>query len=189
MIMTIYNQYSNIELASPVYSHNCETCCEYPVERTDTDSTMKIDFRFNRDQNEPRGILVYTIQRKEAMKTDHQSSISTIYTKVMEEASKKMKLVVAWKVEHFRRPKVRIVSVEYDNELILDEDKLAQLYDKVYNIPSGHDSSRYTWLICDNAALLVEYEVARKGDLELKITISEGLINQGIRPMWIDSTR
>jgi hypothetical protein len=181
--IAIHNQYPDIELASPVYFHNCETSYEYPVERTNVGSTMKIEFIFNSDQDKPRGILVYTIQRKETMRSDHPSSIDD---KVIEDALKRMRLLIAWKIEHFRWPRVRIMLVEYDNEPILNEDKLAQLCDKVNNIPSDHNHSKYTWLICDNTTLTITHKVMRKEGFELKMIISGELIDRGIRPIWIE---
>jgi hypothetical protein len=72
MNVTVHNQYSDIELASPVYFCNCGTYNEYPIERTSNGITMKIGFRFGLDKL-PGGILMYELQRKGNTKSDHRS--------------------------------------------------------------------------------------------------------------------
>jgi hypothetical protein len=188
MIMTVHNYCTDIELISPVYFHNCETRYEYPVGSMDDGTVMKTGFRFDPDQDEPRGILMCKVQGIRTERFDHQSSIDTIYTKVIEETSKRMQLLVAWKVEYFRWPKLRVMLVEYDNEPVLDEDKLARLYDKVNSISFEYPVS-HAWLMYDNTSLNIACEVMRKEDLELKITIFRGFGPWITRPMWIDSTR
>jgi hypothetical protein len=72
--------------------------------------------------------------------------------------------------------------VEYDNESALNEDKLAQLYDKIDNMPPH--CSLFEWLMYDNTELGTRYEVMR-GE-SLKITVLEGSERRGItRPTSI----
>jgi hypothetical protein len=188
MIMTVYNLHSGIKLASPVYSCNCRPYYGYPIERTYTDAVMKFSFRFDPYQDESGGILVYEVQRK-AMRSDHRPNIDTIYAKVIEEASKMMRLLITWKIKRFEKPKVNSTLVEYGNELVLNEDKLAQLYGKVNGISSDYSSSR--WLMYDDTVLEVKHEVVDGKDLELKITTisKRSRIWNPMRPMWIDSER
>jgi hypothetical protein len=191
MAMTIHNQCSDIELTSPMYFCSHGTHYEQPVERTCVGTTMKIGFRFDPNRDEFGGILVYEMQKKEIMRSDHQSSIDAIYAKTIEETSKAMRLLVTWKIKRFGEFKVDIVLVEYDNKSVMSKDRLAQLYDKIDVMPFNHDPPyNCTWLVSDNAVLTVTYEIMRKESLELKVTMSKGIKNLNIiRPMWIDSTR
>jgi hypothetical protein len=95
-----------------------------------------------------------------------------------EETSKMMLLLVAWKIEYCRMYKEKIILVEYDDELILNEDKLVQLYNKIKNIPASFDQG--TWFICDNMVLKVACNFPYKR-LELKITISRGVEDWNIK--------
>jgi hypothetical protein len=188
VVMAVHNRHPDINLVSPIYFCNRGIYNGYSVERMNIGAMMKIGFSFGLDQDEFGGILMYEVQRKRNTVSDHQSSIDTIYAKVIEEALKRMQLLVAWKIKHFEEPKVNIMLVEYDNELVLREDKLAQLYERVNDIPFGHNPSR--WLMYDNTALRVTYEVMRKTGLELKITVSQGVRNlDTIRLMHINSER
>jgi hypothetical protein len=188
-IMTIHNQHPDIELVAPVYFCNCGTYYEYPVEGVDTNTITRIGFRFELDQNESSGILVYGLRRKNREGSDHQSSVDTIYTKVIEEASKMTRLLVTWKVKHSWGPRVKIMLVEYDNGLVLSEDKLAQLYEKVNDIYSVYHPDKDTWLMCDNTILKATHSLENSG-LRSKITISEGLMDRDVtRSRWIDSER
>jgi hypothetical protein len=188
MTMTVNNWYPDIRLASPMYFCNGGIYYEHPVRRAYAGAIMMIDFRLDLDQDASNGILIYELQRKENAESDQQSSVDTIYTKVIEEASKMMRLLITWKIKHLEEPKVSIVLVECDNELVLNEDKLARLYDKVNAISSEYSNpSRRTWLMCDNTALGIMYVVE---DLELKITISEvSRERDAIKLMWIDPER
>jgi hypothetical protein len=196
MNVTVHNQYSDIELVSLVYFCKCETYNEYSIERMSTDSIMKIGFRFDLEQDEPGGILMYEVQRD--TKSDRQSSIDPISAKVIKDTSKMIRLLVAWRFERPWTIRARIALTEHDNELVLNEDKLAQLYDKIYDIPSEvynlffrYDGIyKSTWLICNNTVLKEADEVIFEKGIELKITISEGVEDKyTVKPLWIDSTR
>jgi hypothetical protein len=185
MDVTIYNQSFNIELIPSVYFCNCGTYYEHPVKRMDA-GVMKTDVRFDLDQEESGGILVYEIQRKGRF--DHQSNIAT---KVIEEALKMVRLLITWKFKRFGESKVNIMLVEYDDKLVPNEDKLAQLYGKLAVILSKcYDPHINTRLMYDNIAIGPICEVVWKEIPELKITISERATNKyTMKPMWIDSGR
>jgi hypothetical protein len=190
MDMTVHNQYPDIELISPVYFCNHDTYNEYSVERADNDATMKISFSFDLDQL-LSGILMCQVRKKGNIKSDYQPSTDVTSTEVAEDASKTMQLLVAWEIERSGESRVYTVLVEHDNELVWDEDKLAQFYDKVNEQFSRHyNVSESTWLVCDNTVLEATYEVVWKVGLELKITISKGVKNKYIKSaLWIDSER
>jgi hypothetical protein len=188
--VTIHNKYPNIKLVSPVYFCNCGIHYEYPVEKTDKGVIMKIGFRLDLIQNEPGGILIYEMQIRGNAGSNRQSSIDTIYAKAMKETLKKMGLLVAWKIKRSKWHKAKITPTEYDNELVLNEDELAQLYNNVYNIPTGHSIFRETWLLCNDITLGTMRNPTRKAGLELEATIYETFRdNETIRSMWIDSER
>jgi hypothetical protein len=188
--MTVHDQHPDIELASPVYFCNCGTYYEYPVKRTNADTIMEIDFRFDLAQDESSGILVYEVRRKSDIRSDHQSSIDTLYAKVTEEALKMIRLLVTWKVKHSWEPKVKIMLVECDDKLVLNEDKLAQLCNRVNDIYSVCHPCESTWLICDNTTLRATHKIVRKQGFESKISIFKGFKGlNNIRSRWIDSER
>jgi hypothetical protein len=186
MDMTIHNQYPDIELVSPVYFCNHGTYNEYPVERTDVSAMMKISFNFFVLGKLPGGILMYKVRRKGSAKSDHQSSTDTTSTEPIENTSKMMRLLMDWKIENFWWPRVRIMLVEYDNELVLNE--LEQLYDSINDIPPGYSPSR--WLMCDNTVLVATCKAVQKVSPGLKITISKGAKDEYTKSAsWIDSER
>jgi hypothetical protein len=186
MAVTVHNKYSDIELVSPVYFCSGGTYYEYPIEETNKGVIMKLDFRFDPNQDESGGILMYEIRRKGNIRFDHRSDIDTMYVKAIEYASKMMRLLVTWKMKHLEEPKVNVILIEYDNELVLNEDKLAQLYENV-NVIS---CDSYTWSMYSNMALKTKCEAVWRTGLELKIEISKGFrYEDNIRPMWIDAER
>jgi hypothetical protein len=147
---------------------------------------------------------MYKVQRKVNTRSDHQSSIDVIYTNVIEETLKMIRLLVIWKVEYLKKPEVKAMLVEYDNKLVLNEDELVQLYNNAVNMSFNYDTSyylgrenhilnKYTALVCDHAALKVVYDEEWKDGLELKINISGVEYNARdihiIKLMWIDPKR
>jgi hypothetical protein len=178
MTMTVHNQHPDIELMSPVLFCNRENRYEYHVERDDDGAVIEIDLEL--DLDEPEGILMHKVQRNAG--PNHRS------IKVIEEALKMMQLLVTWKIEHSGEPKANIMLVEYDDKPVLNEDELAQLHDKVKDIPLSHNPSRL--LMCDNTVLEVAYEAAQKEGLKLKIDIPQEYEGKDtIKLMWINSTR
>jgi hypothetical protein len=188
MVMTVHNQYPDMKLVSPICFCNRGRRYKYRIKKTDTGAMMKYDLKFDFDQDTLEGILMHEIQRKENERSNHQSSINTAYTKTIEEASKMTRLLVAWKIDRSGGSKVRIILVECDDKLVLNEDKLAQLYEKINDIPPGYHA--ITWLMCDNTVLETTYEIEQKTGIELKITISEGDKDENTKSaLWIDPMR
>jgi hypothetical protein len=190
MDVAVHNLHPDIELISPVYFCSCEKYDEYLVKRTDVGVMMKIGFRFDLGQDRFGGILVYEVQRKGNTKSDHQPRADTTSAVVVGDTSKMMRILVAWKIEGLKEPRVYIVLVEYDSELVLNEDKLARSYDKINDQLLRYDFSKSTWLVCDSIALMATCEVVWEEGFELKIIISEGVEDKNImNPMRIDSER
>jgi hypothetical protein len=196
-IMTIHNQYPNIELASPIYFCNCGTYYEYPVKRMDASTIMTVGFRSNLNQGESSGILMYELRRKSSEGSDHQSDVDVISAKDIEEVLKMTRLLVTWEIKYLEEPKVDAMLVEYDNGLVLDEDRLAKLYEKVNGMPF----EVYKWVCVHsvvfertrlgrvNTVLGAIYKAISEKSFELKMTIS-GIENKYImKPFWIDPER
>jgi hypothetical protein len=193
MDVAVHNRYPDIELTSPAYFCSHGTLYEYPIETADTGAMMKTGFRYDHGQDEYGSILMYKVQRK--VKSDHQSN--TDITSV-EDTWERIRLLVAWKFKRSKGLNVRIMLVEHDMWLVLNEDNLAKLYEKINDIPSGvyilffrHDGIyKSTWLIGDDTVLEVAYEVICKECIELKIIISEGAKDKDAKlALWIDSER
>jgi hypothetical protein len=185
MIMTICNLHSDIELVSPLYFCNYGTYYAYPVKRENAGTIMKIDFRF--DQDEFGGILMYKVQRK--TRSNRPPSMDPIYARIMEETSKMMRLLVIWKMMPPGKPKVNTMLLECD-DLDLNEDKLAQLFDNVNNIHSVYNPHGDIWFMSNHTALKITHQVMQETGFELRILISEIFTSLNIMiPMWINSER
>lgn len=153
-----------------------------------TGVVTKLDFRFDTVQDEFSGILMYEIRKKGNIRFNHQSGTDSISTKVIEKTLKMMRLLVTWKIKYSGQPKVNIMLVDYDNKLILDEDKLVKLYNKVNGIPADHNSSGCVRLLCDDIMLEVTPKVVWESGLKLDITASTILRDPDIiKPMRIES--
>jgi hypothetical protein len=188
MIITVYNQHPNIELESPVYFCNRGKHYKHHVERTDAGTIMNIDLKFDIDQNELGGILIYEVRKGESIRLDYQSIINIMAAKIIEEATKMMRFLITWRIKRFGQPKVNTMLIDCAEESVLDEDKLAQFYDKMDFSLSRYCGRR--WLMYDNTILREEYDVIQEEGIELKVNISQEAEDEDtIRPMWIDSTR
>jgi hypothetical protein len=188
MVITVHNRYPDIELTLPVCFCNRERCYEYRAERMNNDTMIKFGLKFGLDQSVLEGILACEVRRKENVRSNHQSGINTSYAKIIEKPSRITLLLVSWRIIRFWKSNAKIILVEYDNKLVLNEDKLTQLYNKVINMHFGHSPSK--WLMCDNTVLRVAYKVVYEKGPELNIYISQEYEDKdAIRSMRIDSTR
>jgi hypothetical protein len=183
MNIFVYNLTPYIELTSPVCFCNRGRHHKCIIEKTDAAVTTKIDFKFEPDQDEIRGILTYEVQRTAIF--DYPSNIDSIYANVTEDALKMMLLLLIWKIKRFEESKVDIMLLEYGDKLVMREDKLVQLYENVDGM-----FSKSKRLMCDNAVLETRHEVVWKEEPELKIIISRLVNNQSNRlALWIDPER
>jgi hypothetical protein len=198
MDVTVHNQHSGIELTSPIGFCDGRIYKEYSVERMGGGAVLKISTRFGLLDKFPGGILMCEVQKKENTGSDHQSSTNTTSSKTVEGTSKIMRLLVIWEVNLSGRSRTCTILVEHDNDLILNENKLAQLYNKVNNIPfkaynwilKYDDIYKWVWLISDNTVLEATDDIIYEKGCELKITISEGVEDENAASaFWIDSTR
>jgi hypothetical protein len=198
MYVTVHNQHSGIELTSPVCFCDGRIYDEYSVERSDGGAVMKVGLRFGLLDKLPGGILMCRVQRNRNAKCDYQSSTDTTFIGAADDTSKIMRLLVTWKINRSWKFNVRIILVGHDDELVLNEDKLAQLYDKVNDIPSDvydwilkYDGIyKEVWLMNDNTVLVTTNDAIYEIGCELKITISEGAKDKDAESaFWIDSAR
>jgi hypothetical protein len=198
MNVIVHNQHSGIKLVSPICFCNGETYDEYSVERMDDGTVMKIGARFDLSQDKSEGILMCEVQRSESMETDYQSNTDTTSTEIIESTSKIMRFLATWEIKSPGRATIRIILAEHDSELALDGAKLAQLYNKVNDIPIGvynwilkYDSIyKWAWLIHDNTVLEATDDVIYEKGLELKIAVTEGVRDENAEPaLWIDPER
>jgi hypothetical protein len=188
MVMTVHNQYPDIELVPLLCFCNRGKYYKCLVERTDAGTMMKINFEFDPDQDDLGGILIYKMKRKRNAIFYYQSSIDITSANAIEDALEVMQLLITWKIVRFGEPKVNIVLIEYNNAPFLNEDEIAQLCNKVNDQFSSHNLSG--WLVHDSEVLKVTYEVVQEAAPELKISISKRFRDSdAIRPMWIDSAR
>jgi hypothetical protein len=132
---------------------------------------------------------MYEVRKKGKTRSDHQSSIDATSTASAGDALKIMRLLVTWKIECSGKPSAHVALIEHDDNLVLNEDTLAHLYDKVNDILL-HNPLECTSLMCYDAALAITRKVVRKTGLELKITVSQGIKDKyTMKPIWIDSKR
>jgi hypothetical protein len=132
------------------------------------------------------------------MRYNHQSSAGITSAEAVEGTLKMMQLLMVWKIVCPWGFGTRIVLVEHDDKLVLNEAKLRQLYDKVDNMSSElynwirkyDDISKSTWLMHGNTALEISNELIMEKGYELRIDISgEVKDRHTIKPLWIDSER
>jgi hypothetical protein len=198
MDATVHNQYSDIELTSPVCFCDGRTYTGYSVERMDNGTVIKVGTRFDLNQDKSEGILMCEVQRDRSTESDHQASTDTTFTEAAEDTSKITRLLVTWEIRSSGKFMVYIVLVEHDNELVLNEAELVQLYNNVNDIPYEvyewilkYDGIyKSTWSIYDNIVLEATDELICEKGLELKITVTEGSKDEDTESaLWIDSER
>jgi hypothetical protein len=182
--LAIHNQFSGIELTSPVYEGDSITCYLLPDQRVDAGSTMQVGFSIHPARLESIGIFMCKLQKKNSGQSNDDITFS-------EEEAIYTRLVLVWKIYKLGKFHVFSELIEHDKDRVWDKDsmmKLAERY-KLYDVQ--HSPVEHTWLIHDSAELTTSLNVTRKEEYyELEMTISEGNTNDGNwKPRYIDLNR
>jgi hypothetical protein len=185
--ITIYNQYSGLELMSPVYCSNGTTSHLFPSQRTGTGNTMKASFGIYPKQHYFNGALLYKLQRKHTTKTNRQSNNSKA---PIEDKAISIYLLVAWNVKDYKH-KFCVCPIECTDDFTLDEDVLWALHKKYANRFYANYKARIrTWLMHGSAVLKTRWNIKYGSDYKLDIIISKGTRSHEMKkPIRIDSER
>jgi hypothetical protein len=158
--LNIHNQCLNFGLASPVYVTSNEIEFHRPPSyKVCAGDTMRSGFIIM-SENESYGALIYRLQRKQPHKS----------TEICEDTSSNIHLLVVWRIAS-AKIYTGALLVEYDRKL--GKDDLKKLYcENINQFRLYLDSATKTWLLDDNIALMITFEVMNSGHL-FDITISE----------------
>jgi hypothetical protein len=184
--ITICNQYSGLELISPLYCSMNTTCYVSPSQQADTGNAMKVDFGIDIKQKDVKCALLYKLQRKCTGETNNQTdSIASI-----KHTATNRHLLVVWAVEDSYN-RFYACLIEYADDFIWDKDKLWALY-REYNdqFCKDYKSDIITWLMHDGTVMKMKLDVTYGSYYKLDIIISEGSWEHDMeRPVEIDLKR
>jgi hypothetical protein len=174
----IYNQSRIINLTSPVYFIHGGKWIVVPDQEIDVNTVMKNHLEFDSGQDILEGTLVYRIQREYA-ESD----------KAVQDESKCVWFLIAWRIEYTKGLDVRVLLVEYNKEFNWDEDRLKQLHQKYwYSLNAWINTIESNWLLDDATILTTEIRVMNEV-YGWNIFISEGTGDNAKRPLWINTER
>jgi hypothetical protein len=182
--ITIHNQYSDLELISPVYFSDGTTYCVSPDQKAGTGNIMETSFGIDSKQKDLKCVLLYKLQRKRAAKTDNQSDNNAVF---IENTVTNMYLLVAWVAKNYKH-KFCAYLMEFTDDFTWDEDKLWALY-REYNDQFHMDYRPriITWSMHNNAVMKMRFDITYGSDYKLDIVISEGNREGNMRePISVD---
>jgi hypothetical protein len=125
--ITIHNQYSNLELTSPVYFSNSTVCYVSPSQQANNENTLEASFGIDSEEIS-EGALLYRLQRKHATITDNQPSSNATSIK---DIATNMYILVAWEIRDYD-DRFYVCLIEFIDDFSWDGDKLWTLYRKYY---------------------------------------------------------
>jgi hypothetical protein len=189
ILLNIHNQGQSISLTSPVYFIHNGKWHIAPDQEIDINTMMSNRIEFDSRQDILEGALVYRIQKKKTSFLEKECGTHRKRAKIdksIQDESKYIQLLVAWRVEHTELH-VRVLLVEHDREL--DEDKLKKLHQKCWHLFNAWvDPIENEWLL-DNAKKLKTKIKAMNGGYRWDIFIHETEGYYERRSFWIDTTR
>jgi hypothetical protein len=185
--ITIYNQYTGLELTTPVYFSNSTTYCVFPGQQKDTNNMIGASFRIDFGLYCFKGGLLYKLQRKHTIKTDNQSNSSTA---PIEDTTTNIHLLVVWSIKKHDH-NFCVCLIECADDSTWDEDKLWALYKEYNDQPcEDYESNIITWSAHDGTLMKTKFNIRYRSDCKLDITISEGTAKYHMfKPMKIDPKR
>jgi hypothetical protein len=185
--VTIHNQCSDIELASPVYFVNSAAYPRLSIQQIDIDTTMRVCFEIYITQEVFEGALLFKLQRYSGI----QYNMDTLTTETNENETGCAQMLIAWKMKDSKLF-VYAVLVKHVKKFIWNEDKLKRLYYENHNwFKEYNDTISDTWYMDDNMTLKTSLKLrGMKGNFELNISISEGERDDYVmRPLYVDLER
>jgi hypothetical protein len=182
--LIIHHQSPSIELVSPLYYSDGTEWYLLPEQRVDVGLTMQAGFNIDLSQEEPTGILMYKLKRK----NNEQSNNEIISNK---EEAICVQFIIIWNAWRLGELSVASDLIEHDKDRIWDEDKLVELIKcyKLFNIQ--HETIEETILMRDNTMLMTILNATREEEYyKLDMTISETSIKDDTRrPYYFDMDR
>jgi CRISPR/Cas system-associated endoribonuclease Cas2 len=182
--MELHNQISGIELISPAYASDDAACNLLPKQKLAVGSTTQIGFKIDFSLEEPNGILIYELKRKNTNQFN-EDIISN------EDEARCVQLVIVWKFSPSKGFLVVSRLIEHDKDRIWDRNELMNLAKSYYLYDLQNSIFELTYLMRDNTVLITRMNVTRtKRSCKLEITISEGSMkNDTRRPQYIGLNR
>jgi hypothetical protein len=178
--LIIRNQFSGIELVSPVYCSENAECYLPPNQRVYADSATQVGFNIDPDQ-ESIGVLIYKLQRKDINELNEEA----IYS---EDEATSTQIFMVWKVKNSRELYVYSRLIEHDKDHIWNRDRLMKLAKSYELFNIQHGPIKETWLMHDNTVLMTGLNMTHEKECyKLEITISSK--NDVQRPQHIDLNR
>jgi hypothetical protein len=204
----IHVQCLNIKLISPVYFSNGAVCPKLSDQQVEIGINENASFEIYTVQDEFEGALLFQLQfyptswfvqpreciyHRMGLRGNFgcQCGFVTTCTKVDEDETKYVQLLVAWRVK-YSKPFSYVALIEHTEEFTWDEDKLKGLYDKNYGWLKKYDDTQSDiWFIDDNMSLRTLSRVeSLEGNFELNVVISdEERDDYAMSPICFDYTR
>jgi hypothetical protein len=174
----IHHQFPDIELVSPIYANRFARCDLRPGQNVNAGSVMQTCIKFNPKRNNPIGILMYKLKRKNTDKSNEEATC--------------IQLVMIWKVNKSKSFDAASLLIEHDKFQTWNRHKLMKLTEvvyKPYNIQQCPVEE--TWLLHNNMVLNTRVNITHEERCyKLEMTVSETSVKDDTqRPLYIDVDR
>jgi hypothetical protein len=186
MNVEIHNRCSVIDLISP--SCFSDGAIRYIAleQKVAPGDTMNTAFGINSLRMAFEGALIYRLRRKET-KSGRQLNIDV--KNIDKSWPNYVQLLVGWKMRLFNDPRVYMLLIKHKEKINWTKDRLMQLH-KYFRgrLHMYHGADENTWLMEDGSVLKLELDSRRSRECEIKITISEALLEDDTTiPVEIES--
>jgi hypothetical protein len=177
MKVNIRNQCADFKLTNRRYFNSDVQCNKDPDGEVDTGSMKSIDFLPFLSMFE--GALMHTLQGKHIKASNLPESM-------------RIRLLIAWKSEGYKKFQVFVHLIEYDKAFYWDKLSYEKYYRKYASQLRVYDDPiKDTWLMPNGTVLATELELDfTQRDGVLNVTVSEGIRDEHTkRPEWIRPER
>jgi hypothetical protein len=120
MKVEIHNKSSDIELVDPLYFSDGAICYDPLDQKVAPHGMLSVAFRVNLTRITFKGVLICRLRK--GINSNQQSSADA--TNIDEKWSNYVQLLVGWKVDRFKGPRVYMLLGEHGEKLTWTEDKL-----------------------------------------------------------------
>jgi hypothetical protein len=171
----IHHQFPDIELVSPIYANRFARCDLRPGQNVNAGSVMQTCIKFNPKRNNPIGILMYKLKRKNTDKSNEEATC--------------IQLVMIWRVNKSKSFNAASLLIGHDKFQTWNRHKLMKLTEVVYKpydiqqCPVEETSLLHNNMVLSTRVNITREEKCCKLEVAIDETSGEG---DTLRPPCLD---
>jgi hypothetical protein len=153
-----------------------------PDQKVDTNTMTRASFGIDIAKHEFASALIYKLQRKNHLKSNHQSNVNNTS---IEDTLTSIQLLVIWGSDNRHNFSARALLIKHSNTMTWDENTLKKLYYMHHTLLGDDHNIKDIWLL-DDTTILMTILKWKEENHTFEIIISKRTRKDGsMTPLWV----